>query len=53
MKSEVIEIKDFAMTPESFQRLKAELKAGKIVRNPFARLYGEGDVKVIKKTTDE
>ncbi|MDR2546501.1 MAG: hypothetical protein LBC96_03190 [Lachnospiraceae bacterium] len=35
------ELPAFEYTPQGFNELKAALKAGKIVRNPFAKFYNE------------
>ena len=40
-KPEILEMPNFEYTPQGFRELKAALKEGKIVRNPFARFYGE------------
>ena len=40
-KPEIIEMPNFEYTPQGFGELKAALKEGKIVRNPFAKYYGE------------
>jgi len=40
-KPEVLEMPNFEYTPQGFRELKAALKEGNIVRNPFARFYGE------------
>ena len=40
-KPEILEMPDFEYTPQGFGELKAALKEGKIVRNPFAKFYGE------------
>ena len=40
-KSEIYEIPNFKYTPQGFGELKAALKEGKTVRNPFAMFYGE------------
>jgi len=40
-KPEIIEIPNFNYTPQGFIELKAALKEGKTVRNPFAKFYGE------------
>jgi hypothetical protein len=38
---EIHEMSNFEYTPQGFRELKTALKEGKIVRNPFARFYGE------------
>lgn len=38
---------DFELTPESFRKLKETLKEGKVVRNPFAKFFGEGNTTTI------
>ncbi|MCL2109021.1 MAG: hypothetical protein FWH20_06725 [Oscillospiraceae bacterium] len=38
---DIIEMPDFEYTPQGFGELKKALKSGKIVRNPFAKFYGE------------
>ncbi|MCL2080861.1 MAG: hypothetical protein FWH16_02055 [Oscillospiraceae bacterium] len=40
-KTEILEMPDFEYTPQGFGELKTALKSGKIVRNPFAKFYGE------------
>ena len=40
-KPEIFEIPDFKYTPQGFGELKAILKEGKTVRNPFVKFYGE------------
>jgi len=45
---EVIGLDDFELTDKCFQQLKNELKAGKIVRNPFAKFYNNGSITDIK-----
>ena len=40
-KPEIIEMPNFEYTPQSFAELKATLKDGKVVRNPFAKFYSE------------
>ena len=47
-KPEVIEMQNFEYTPKGFKELKAALKEGKMVKNPFAKFYGE-KVEVIVK----
>lgn len=39
-KTEILEMPNFEYTPQGFKDLKTLLKAGKIVRNPFAKFYG-------------
>ena len=39
-KAEVCELPNFEYTPKGFSELKAALKSGKIVKNPFAKFYG-------------
>jgi hypothetical protein len=51
-KKEVVELPDFEYSPKGFSELKTALKAGKLVRNPFARFYGE-DVKISVKQDTE
>jgi hypothetical protein len=38
---EIVELTNFEYTPQGFMELKKVLKEGKIVRNPFAKYYGE------------
>ena len=40
-KPEIFEIPNFKYTPQGFGELKAVLKEGKTVRNPFAKFYNE------------
>ena len=40
-KPEILELPHFEYTPQGFNELKAVLKDGKIVRNPFAKFYDE------------
>ena len=50
-KPEIHEMPDFKYTPQGFGELKAALKEGKTVRNPFAKFYGESvEVTVIQDT---
>jgi len=50
-KPEIIEIPNFEYTPQGFKKLKAMLKEGKIVRNPFAKYYGKKvEVTVLQDT---
>jgi len=50
-KPEIIEMPNFENTPQGFGELKTALKEGKIVRNPFAKYYGEKvEVTVIQDT---
>lgn len=53
-KPEIFEMPNFEYTPQGFNELKAALKSGKIVRNPFAKFYGDKvEVNVIlDKDTD-
>ena len=52
-KPEIIEMQYFEYTPRGFGELKAALKEGKIVRNPFAKFYGEKvEVIVMQDTKD-
>jgi hypothetical protein len=53
-KPEILELQNFEYTPQGFSELKAALKEGKIVRNPFTKFYGEKiQVNVIKDTKAE
>jgi hypothetical protein len=47
---EVAEMPDFTFTPEGFRKLESVLKAGKIVRNPFPKFYGNGATVTVIKT---
>jgi len=48
-KHEILELPDFEYTPQGFDELKAVLKEGKTVRNPFSKFYNEKiEVNVIK-----
>jgi hypothetical protein len=38
-KIEIIDLPDFEYTPQGIEELKTVLKAGKAVRNPFAKYY--------------
>lgn len=50
-KIDIIDIPDFDYTPQSFEALKNALKAGKTVRNPFAKFYSEKiEVNVLQST---
>ena len=50
-KPEIYEIPNFKYSPQGFGELKAALKEGKTVRNPFAVFYGEKvEVTVIQDT---
>jgi len=50
-KPEVLELPNFEYNSQGFRELKAALKEGKIVRNPFAKFYGEKvEVNVITDT---
>ena len=50
-KREILEMPNFEYTPLGFKELKEALKEGKIVRNPFAKFYGEKvEVTVIQDT---
>lgn len=53
-KPEIVEMPNFAYTPQGFNELKAVLKEGKIVKNPFAKFYADKvEVTVISdKDTD-
>ena len=45
----IIEMPDFEYTPQGFKELKATLKEGKAVRNPFSKFYAQKvEVTVIK-----
>ena len=37
----ILEMPNFEYTPQGFIELKEVLKEGNIVRNPFAKFYGE------------
>ena len=53
-KLKILEMPNFEYTPKGFGELKAALKTGKIVRNPFAKFYGEKvEVSVIEETEEE
>jgi hypothetical protein len=53
-KPEILELPSFEYTPQGFRGLKATLKEGKTVRNPFAKFYGEKiEVNVIKDSKAE
>lgn len=53
-KKEIIEMPEFEYTPQGFGELKTALKAGKIVRNPFAKFYGDKvEVSVTQDTEAE
>jgi len=48
-KKEIYELPNFEYTPKGFSELKTALKAGKIVKNPFAKFYGSNvEVTVIQ-----
>ena len=51
---EILEMPNFDYTPQGFGELKAALKDGKIVKNPFAKYYNEKvEVTVIQDTDSE
>jgi hypothetical protein len=53
-KPTILELLNFEYTPDGFRELKAVLKEGKIVRNPFAKFYGEKvEVTVIQDSETE
>jgi len=53
-KQEILELPDFEYTQQGFEKLKAVLKEGKTVRNPFSKFYSEKiEVNVIKDTDVE
>ena len=53
-KQEILELPDFEYTPQGFEKLKALLKEGETVRNPFSKFYSEKiEVNVIKDTDVE
>jgi len=53
-KPEIYEMPNFQYTPQGFGELKAVLKEGKTVRNPFAMFYAEKvEVTVIQDTEAE
>ena len=53
-KQEILELPDFEYTPQGFSNLKAVLKEGKTVRNPFSKFYSEKiEVNIIKDTDVE
>jgi hypothetical protein len=53
-KPEILELPNFEYTPQGFSELKATLKEGKTVRNPFAKFYGKKvEVNVIKDSKAE
>ena len=50
-KPEILEMPNFEYNTQGFRELKAALKEGNIVRNPFAKFYGEKvEVTVIQDT---
>ena len=51
-KPEVLEMPNFEYTPKGFSELKAALKEGKMVRNPFAKYYGEKVEVTINQDTE-
>ena len=52
-KPEILEMPSFDYTPQSFGELKAALKEGKVIRNPFAKFYGEKvEVTIIQDSED-
>ena len=52
-KPEILEMPNFEYTQQGFGELKAALKEGKTVRNPFAKFYGEKvEVTVIQDTEE-
>jgi len=44
---------NFEYTPQGFGELKTALKDGKIVRNPFAKYYGEKVVVTVLQDTGQ
>ena len=53
-KPEILEIPNFTYTTQGFGELKAALKEGKTIRNPFAKFYCEKvEVTVIQHTEEE
>ena len=53
-KLEIHEMPNFEYTPKCFGELKTALKERKIVRNPFAKFYGEKvEITVIPDTETE
>jgi len=53
-KPEILEFPNFEYTSQGFRELKAALKEGKTVRNPFTKFYGEKvEVNVIKDTEQD
>jgi hypothetical protein len=53
-KPEILELPNFEYTPQGVRELKAALKEGNTVRNPFARFYGEKvEVNIIQDTKAE
>ena len=53
-KREILEMSNFEYTPQGFGELKTALKAGKVVRNPFAKFYDEKvEVTVVQGTETE
>ena len=53
-KLEIHEMPNFEYTPKGFEELKTALREGKIVRNPFTKLYGEKvEVTVVPDTETE
>jgi hypothetical protein len=51
---EIIEMPNFEYTPQGFAELKATLKGGKVVRNPFAKFYSENvEVTIIQDKVAE
>ena len=53
-KPEILELPNFEYTQQGFMELKAALKEGKIVRNPFAKFYSEKvEVTIIQDSVTE
>ena len=53
-KQEILEMPNFQYTPHGFEELKAVLKEGKTVRNPFAKYYNKKvEVTVVQDTEEE
>ena len=50
-KPEILELPNFEYTAQGFKELKAALKEGKTVRNPFSKFYGENvEINIINDT---
>lgn len=52
-KIEIVEMPNFEYTPQGFIELKTALKAGKIIKNPFAKFYSDKIEVTVVQDTDK